>query len=446
MKRTTVKVIPWILGVGLVALCPGMVLSQDLPTLEQALIKRAPKVIAHLQSKQYQNVGVLKFLVVKDGKKFSDNVGSMNLLLARQVETALIVMNDPKQPVGIVDNASAVAAKTAGANHLTREGRLKLFEPRYPLAWGKATVMVDAFVTGVADVSADLGKVTLGLLVFDARDNKLEPMGNDLVAALRPNQLVDLGESFMVRGLFDGGTVEVKNPVTPTHLIHQAVKVREQKEKHPLQETVAPISLGILYDGKEVKPQYRDGKAYIPEPHEGQKVELVLKSVAKKGRFAVVLKVNGENTIERERLPDLHCHKWVLEAGEGPYSIKGYQVGDNTALAFRVAGVAESQEREINYGADVGTITMTVFREGKAAKPGKDLLDYDKAYEGIVEKVQRPKEPANNYHALKAQLLADANRGLIVEGHPIESVTRTVTFVPDPAPVMCVTVVYYKRY
>jgi hypothetical protein len=97
----------------------------------------------------------------------------------------------------------------------------------------------------------------------------------------------------------------------------------------------------VRYNGKKVPLELKNGKAFVPEPQEGQTVELGLKQDGSKNRYGVVLKVNGENTLEKERLPDLTCHKWVLDPGYGPWAIRGYQVGD-VLEKFRVASIAES--------------------------------------------------------------------------------------------------------
>src|SRR5438046_3103528 len=96
-------------------------------SLEKGMLRRAPKIIQYCQEKGYQNVGVLKFLVSRAGEPFTDNVGTLNSLAARRLELAMILSNDPKTPIGIIDNASAVASTIAGASHLTMAGRTKLF-------------------------------------------------------------------------------------------------------------------------------------------------------------------------------------------------------------------------------------------------------------------------------------------------------------------------------
>ena len=124
--------------------------AQD--SLERGLLRQAPKLIKHFKDHNYKNVGVLKFLVSREGTGFSDNVGTLNLLAARRLELALILANDPRTPVGITADASDVARKIVGASHLSKAGREKLFTGKYPLAWGKDVVQPDAFVTGTTEV------------------------------------------------------------------------------------------------------------------------------------------------------------------------------------------------------------------------------------------------------------------------------------------------------
>src|SRR6476620_770612 len=124
--------------------------------LEGALLDRAKALVKFSQAKGYKTVGVLKFLGTKDGNVFSDNLGTVNALLARRLEVALVLANDPRNPVGIIDDASAVAAKTPGASHVTPQGRSILLDrATYKLAWGDPRVRVrpDAFLTGLVNVS-----------------------------------------------------------------------------------------------------------------------------------------------------------------------------------------------------------------------------------------------------------------------------------------------------
>jgi hypothetical protein len=424
--------------------------------LEGALLDRAKGLVKYSKEKGYKTVGVLKFLGAKEGGDLSDNLGTVNTLLARRLEVALVLANDPRNPVGLIEDASAVAARTRGANHRTSEGRKALLAARYKLAWGDPRVRVtpDAFLTGLVGVSKDLKTLTVTFLYFDRTTNKLEPVPGvpDAVVANRAAALAELGESFTVRGAFDDGKIEAgpkgkRNNDPPADLpkdkdvIQQAKDVRDKAAKHPAEEPNTPIKLTVLYDGKPVKIEVRDGKAFVPEPAVGQRVEFVIAKDAKDQRYGVVLKVNGENTLDKQRLPDARCRMWVMTNPEETVTIGGYQLGTDRVETFRVLSAPESKVREVNYGADVGTVTMTVFPEGKA--PAPDLAE-DAAEKAAVAKAELPAEPSKSFDSLKAKLLEDANRGLIAEGAQVEGKVQKVKFTPAATPVMTLTIVYYK--
>ena len=154
----------------------GLALALALPSvatagedINRALHREAPAVLKHLRDHGCKTVGVLKFLVRQGEAPPRDNTGPLNLTLADRLEIALILANpaDEKQQVGIIHNASAVAARLPGANHLTREGRRVLFQGKYPLAWGRQEVAADAFITGLVELRPDLAEMTVTLQCFD---------------------------------------------------------------------------------------------------------------------------------------------------------------------------------------------------------------------------------------------------------------------------------------
>ncbi len=73
-----------------------------------------------------RNVGVLKYRVKKGDQPVSARIGTLNLDLAARREIALVLATDIKAPLGIIHDASAVTARTPGANHLTEPGRRAL--------------------------------------------------------------------------------------------------------------------------------------------------------------------------------------------------------------------------------------------------------------------------------------------------------------------------------
>jgi hypothetical protein len=425
--------------------------AQD--SMERRLLQQAPKLIKYFKDHGYKNVGVLKFLAAHEGQKLKDNLGTLNQLSARRLELALMLNNDPINPVGIVDKASDVASNISGASHLSAEGRQKLFTAMYPLAWGKEKVHPDAFVTGTIYISKDLRTLTFSLYCFDSAANKLVPLEDDFQVANSTDRLSEMGESFALRGLFDGGTVEVakgkpQEKAYQEQVYQKAVAVREKKVVHPAHpaSSYKPVTLAVYYNNKLVPYEFREGKAFIAEPYDGQTVHFGLSRDNSAERYGVVLKVNGENTLDKQRLPDLSCRKWILPTGEGPWTIRGYQIGNNKRETFRVASMAESRAREVYYGRDVGTITLTVFRE-QTRKPKPMILDDMGQYEIVVKKMTELPTRPKNYNALKAQFLDEVNdpRGLFMPGKLEGSKVDVVSFVADPNPIMCSTIVYYRK-
>jgi hypothetical protein len=419
-------------------------------TLEDAFVRQGKGLIQRCKEKGYKNVGVLKFQVSTDGKTFSDNVGTMNMLLARRLEVALVVGNDARAPVGIIRNASAVAAHTRGANHLSRQGREVLFEPSYHLAWGKTEVKADAFITGAVGVSKDRKSMLLQLYVIDREENRLAPFGKPVRVRNEANKLAEMGQSFTLRGVFDrpnkkeGEEADYKESKA---LEQAAAYANAQPASTPAAQKVQAVSLTVRYNGKPVPMKLQGGKFVVPEPSENTRVDLVLKRGNENARYGVVVKVNGESTIFRQKLPELQCRKWILEPGAKPFRLEGFQLKNNKLVRFKVLSPYESANGKVNYGEDVGQITMTVFREATSPAPTPNLLDpnyKEKQSAGVVKTAELP-EDKENYGALLASLQQQASRGLLGSGEAIDRDYKTSKFTPDPTPVQTLTVVYFKR-
>jgi hypothetical protein len=113
------------------------------------------------------------------------------------------------------------------------------------------------------------------------------------------------------------------------------------------------MHLDIRYNGKSVPVVIKDGRAWVAEPREGDKVELVLRrNDASQEVYGVVLTVNGENTLYKQRLSPELCSKWIFGPGAAPYTIEGFKTDVASGEAFRVLSRAESKKNEVYYGAD----------------------------------------------------------------------------------------------
>jgi hypothetical protein len=394
-----------------------------------------------MQTQRCKNVGVLKFRVKKGNGPSSDTVGTLNMTLADRLELALILAqpSSGSDPLGIIASASTVAARLPSATHLTPQGRLKLFQGQYSLAWGTHPVKADAFITGLAKVSPDLRQMTVSLLAFTRNDNVLRVV-TQFDAAVDPRLLTESGESFLVRGAFDAGQEEKAKDQAVT----KAKQVKDAETTYPLQDRESPVALEITYDGYRVPLQIRDGKARIPEPRAGQKVALILRRTSKSAeRFGVVLKVNGENTLFKERLADLQCRKWILDANAAPVTIRGFQVDDYSAKEFRVVSKPESKQNEVSYGPEVGTISLVVFREQKERARPPSLSDEAEDESALLRGI-RPKKNPKSLAALQQQMRESGTRGLLGEGARVGASLTLVPFQPDPVPVLSAIITYYR--
>jgi mono/diheme cytochrome c family protein len=406
--------------------------------LDEELLKQAPIALQFLRERKYQNVGVLKFRIKMPGEvEASDNVGPLNQSLATRLEMALALADDNKNPAGILRDASLAAALIPKANHLLDEGRPVLFGPKYPLAWGSDTpVKADAFISGGVKFSADLRVLQVRFHIF-LKDGNVATADEPFFARCDPGLLVEAGESFLVRGGLKGD-----EPLDPVKAIEAAVALRQQKVVSPLLDKDAPVKLEVRYDDKLVPVQFRDGKYQVPEPKEGQKVSFVIRrQAAADQRLGIVLKVNGQNTILRERLPEVQCRKWVLEPGAAALTVDHIHTDDKEDKGeIQAPAVAKTPSGETRYAPDVGTISLVVFREARGKAPASAASDNLAA----LARGAFPKDRAKGLAALKEQMHKDAAPESAAQGldGPVKAgdEPKAAEFKADPTPVMAVTI------
>jgi hypothetical protein len=420
--------------------------TADDKTLERQLQAQAPQVIEKLRQLDCKTVGVLKFRVQKDKGQIDDNAGALNKLLADRLEAALVLANpaNPQNQVRIVHDASSIAAKIAGASHLYDKGRKALFDAEYPLAWGNERVKVDYLLTGLVQLAADQKSLRVAILAVGGGASSTKLLLPPFEVATNGSILHELGESFQLRG-------EPGQEADDLEAASSAQRIREDPAAHfPLREQNKPaVQLLIHYDDKPVAVELRDGGAWVPEPREGQKVTLEIERLdTGTPALGVVLKVNGENTLYRERFRDIDCQKWVLIPTWRKTTIRGFQIDNNTTAEFRVASRQESRSLEVYYGADVGTISLAAFQElppDQADLPTEDSsADATNALDATaIAQAKFPEKPADDLEGLKAQLRPLQSRGVIDRGQAIASPVRDEKYRWSPEPILSVVIRYY---
>lgn len=353
-------------GLLLVLFWPGRTGAAEV--LERELLRQAPRVCQALQAQGYHAVALLDFLVTQNGRCRPDHSAGLHLFLAQQLEVALVLAGGGRRPLALIPSA-AVRQRLPRANPYLESGRCLFRAVRYPLAWGDREVLADAFLLGTAVVSPDRTLLFIRLFVFD-RATGLKPLGDWFSAQLPADRRTALGESF--------------GPPASS-----------------------PVVVEVRYHGQAVALEMEDGQACVPPRPAGHKLELVLKcSPAARERYGVVLKVNGENVLERQRLPDFRCRRWQLEPGTS-VPITGFENEDQTRSAFEVLTEEDLRQRQL--AGDPGdTFALTVFREQRGPRCPPDISDEAVAATAVAHAALPLRRPAN-FHALKALLLQESN-------------------------------------
>jgi hypothetical protein len=370
------------------------------PSLEVELFRQAKDVLKKLRDRKYNKVGVLPFQADKTSTAPAGDDGSLGRTLAQRLEVALVLAIDPKSPVGILQNAAARTAK--GADLGTPEGRTLLFGKPYPLAWGKEKeeVKADAFLSGVFKLSDDQRELTVTVQAYKEKGN---PEQFQQFTAL-----AESGPALLTRG------TDVK--------------------KHPLGQDAGPVQLVIRYDDRPVTPEFKNLEASVGAPESKQKVSFLLKrKPGDRERYAVVLKLRGENVVLGETLPDLDCTKIVLEP-EKAVLLRNFLTDDKKRRAFRLEAPPAARRPGAPRADEPAALAITVFRQSQAA---------EKENEGELAAIRRgqlPSDQPTSLADLKEQLRKNGGRGVLVDDAGKASELRRVEFWADPGPVISATV------
>jgi len=362
----------WAAGLLAVTVLLTCTLSARADNLDLQLAYWANRLVPSLEKKGYKNVGVLHFRVEHDGSKESFKLGSLSDNLAMRVENALIIGCNPDKPLGVIRNATAVAAAgKVGSWYRSESARKKLFNLSYPLAWGnKKPVNADAFLTGVVKVSKNLDQACLVLEVFDRAN--LEPaILRELPFSADRSLLADMGQTFAA------GKRGLKWAARDKAAIRDAHKrdLGEKTDETVSPDDVAGFMIEVKYDGEKQdirKDSESKGEWRVKPPKPGQKVSIALTHLAKTdNKLACVAKVNGKSLWQQQDMESKDCQMWVfaprqVEEFEGYYTdVKGTNL-----LPFKILGEAESKQREAEFGSKVGLLELDVFESRPNGKNG----------------------------------------------------------------------------
>jgi hypothetical protein len=399
-------------------------------SLTKALDNSLPALGSELQGRGYSIVGVLKFRVQFGGGQPKDDAGPLNVEFANRLEHALVAKFADK--LKVIERASETASTLSGASYLEKEGRAKLLKATYPLRWKGSDVKPDVILTGVLKVHDDLREILVVLHCFDRQDpTRLQTLNTKIRAPMDAITLSELGRNFSLKGGFDGGAVQAADAIEAANKVDDLKPLLVGRD--------APVELQIFYGGELQRITFTNGVATVPEPKAGEIVELkVIRRVAGRARVAAVVKVNGENTLFRERRPGRECTKWILESGSPQIPILGFQVSDDKVAQFLVVARSASREHEIFYGSDLGLITLEVFPEQTADAAASD--GRLSALEAASLPESKPKNPTEAQFKISA-----AEKNVIEAGARLPHKVERVAFKSAPQPIHSLTIRYLPQ-
>lgn len=354
------------------------------------LHEEGDKIMEYLQKHNYKTVGVLPFRVEKSKQPPSYNVGPMNTNIATRLENMIIAKNDSKKPIDVLHDI-VHGAGSRSISMKTAAGRRSLLDNKYDLAWGNSKQKPDVLLTGDVKLSPDNRKVTVIIKAFNKPE--AEPA---IVHQFATNSdraiLTDCAQSFSLsRSLLK------KREVEPEVLDQAAADSATAGDNNQTQPdggstpgsgggaTGSDVKFSVMYDGSPatierdpaspgerkvtLRRSARSGGvgSVTPSPIEGQKVSLVLENTSSTETYAVVLTVNGKNTLFEQEDDPAKCTKWVL----GPstkYELKGFYYGETgeNMKPFRVLSDVETKAAEDQAQGDerLGLFSITVFKQG----------------------------------------------------------------------------------
>lgn len=427
--------------------------------LSQALESKGKEIIAVLQKAGHTNVGVLKFLVRHGDGPLRDNAGDLNLSLANKTELAIALANRDKN-FGVFAQASQaiVDMKLRAANHLDEDGRKAFFRRKFTIPWSGDQVVPAAFVTGVATVSQNNSTLKVHFQYFD-KTGTMHDLPGDVLVPLDAKTLAEAGLSYAMSAPMQKAFVSGGPPPKREVLEKEAVKEAQlpPEKPKPLAKPEAfaplaasPVKLTLLSNGVTV-PISSD---LVPEPKEKDKIAFLLENPGP-GTYAVVLLVNGVNTLYHETAAVEVCRKWVLPPNASVL-IQGFQTDAAESEQFKVLPPTLSDEASVNYGNNAGTFRMVVFHGQLTEMPIKEeKLEFADAGRLAIARTRGTSLPvgiqSKSLEAYQADLRGryrsgDGSRGLIVKSNKKERFeTQQVTFqATSDVPVADISLRYYK--
>ena len=405
--------------------------------IDAQLLEEAPRLLRQLKDHSYASVGVLPFRVDKRGQGPKFNVGPLNTNMASRLANALILAEtDTRNPIKVVDTGK-VAARSRGlkaGNDRTRDIMLK---SEYPLAWGTERARPDVLLGGDVKISRDNSTAMVMITAFDGRATEPRVFDRFQVATDR-TILADAGQHFQLTARQarsrDDETLD-KEAAASASRADNAAPEGSKPESIPAGTAAGDVTISILCDGQPVtidrdpsnpgearaRLGRRESAASVASSSQiqGKTIALIIENKSPTEAYAVVLLVNGCNTLFEEAENALNCTKWVLDpARDGKptrYTIKGiYQKKTDpsdtarpySVRPFKVLSEEESRASEVEFKDQdkLGLIEFHVFKSGSTSDKKMLISSVRKLSLRGLSLTEQNKYPVKSFQACQTGL------------------------------------------
>lgn len=446
---------------------------------ERILLDEVQAMLAKLRDKNVSVIGTLRFKLRLANQSFSTNLGAINLRMAEKTQKALVFANPATlgpsaNSFVVIDNAAAIAESIPEADPYSQdpEARASLFHASYPLVWkhrGHFQAPADAFVFGEGEVSDSNRDIRIQLFTI-LKDRPEIVQGKPFTAPLDPRDIADLGQSYVV------SSADSRDPARCEEAMQESARQgrNDPTRLHPLQRPDAPVIIDVQYGTKQrnsgsqaeeiqwesQKPFFLNNQgspingAFLPDPKEGKAVRILIHktSAFENQRLGVIVRVNGESTILKEREADALCSLWVMEANRKSFMIEGFYTALGSAgelLPFEVVNDTTDQALVKRYGKDIGIISLAVYAEDSTAEGS--LVDLGSNKKFVAIKFARiPSGAADDVYAMRTKMAKEVSStsgtlGVIVDSQQSRpSVIPTVAFRPSNRAIFAANIRYYR--
>src|SRR5262245_49487720 len=352
--------------------------------LDDRLLAQTSTLFKFLESKNARVIGVLKFQAKKGDDAKSFNVGPINSIMAERLESVLIMGSALKQNFSIIRDASGhAAAQKQQLTYLSAEGRKKLLDLEYPLWVGEKSAKADLFLTGFVGIDPRSHKVSVVLAYFDKSTEKVtaikDPKNpeNALTIEVPTDRalLADAGQSFVL----SKRSMTKRSTDDDLFADEDAQQRKEGKKENVITEVKERlVEMKMFINGEEVKfeadpTNVGDGRFTSRDPKQGDKVYFTVTNKSNE-RVAVVVKINGLNTLYEQTDEAKLCNKWVLDPGDKTLTVDGFYVNDSGKENKRPFNVRPDDDSaaEALANSQAGTVSLHVFIEGSGEGEHRD--------------------------------------------------------------------------